>query len=68
MLDQPGDGLGLGGVEPKPRAELARDLRAGDRVILRAALGDVVQEQRDIEQPRVSLRCGSSSWVSGSSF
>ena len=49
-LDQPGDGFGLRRRETEPRAEIARDPRAGDRMVLDAALGDVVQEQRDIEQ------------------
>ena len=53
MLDQPGDGLGLRGVEAEARAELAGDAGAGDRVILRPALGDVVQEERDIEDDAV---------------
>ena len=39
--------------EAEPRAEAARDPRAGDRVVLDAALGDVVQEQRDVEQHAV---------------
>ena len=54
-LDQPGDRLGLRRREAEPRAEAARDPRAGDRVVLDAALGDVVQEQRDVEQ-RAMLR------------
>ena len=37
------------GGEAEPRAEAARDARAGDRMVLDPALGDVVQEQRDIE-------------------
>ena len=56
IFDQPGDGVGLGGVEPEPRAEFAGDAGAGDRVILGAALGDIVEEQRHIEQPRVVER------------
>ena len=53
LLDQPGDGLGVGRRQPEPRAEPARDARAGDRMVLDPALGDVVQEQRDIEQRAV---------------
>ena len=41
------------GEKPEPRAEAPRDPRAGDRMILDAALGDVVQEQRDVEQRAV---------------
>ena len=51
MADQPGDGLGLGGVEAEARAELQRDLGADDAVVAAAALGDVVQQHRDIERP-----------------
>ena len=47
-FDQPGDQFGVGGVEPKPRTKPAGDARAGDRMILDASLGDVVQKQRDI--------------------
>ena len=48
-LDQPGDQFGLGGIKPEPRTQPPRDARAGQRVILDAALGDIVQEQRDAE-------------------
>ncbi len=50
VLDQPGDGLGLRVAEAKARAERARDGGAGDRVILDAPLGDIVQEQGDDER------------------
>ena len=50
VLDQPHRRLGLRGVEPEARAQLAGDAGAGDRMILVAALGDVVQERRDIER------------------
>ena len=53
MLDQPGDGLGLRRGEAEARAELPGDPGAGDRVILRPALGDVVEEERDIEDDPV---------------
>ena len=50
MADQPGHGFGFGRREPKPRAELERDALAGDRVIFVPALGDIVQQHRDIER------------------
>ena len=53
MLDEPGRGLGLGRREAEPRAELARDAGAGMRMILVAALGDVVQEGRDVERAAI---------------
>ena len=53
MLDEPGRGLGFGRIEAEPRPEPARDAGAGDRMVLGAALGDVVQEQRDVESPPV---------------
>ena len=49
-FDQPGDELGLGGIETEPRTESPGDARAQDRMVLDATLGDVVQEQRDVEQ------------------
>ena len=52
-LDQPGDELGLGRVESESRAQPPRDARAGDRMVLDPALGDVVQEQRDVEHGAV---------------
>ena len=54
IFDQPGDGLGLGGGKAEARAEPPRHPRAGDRMILDAALGDVVQEQRDVEHRAVA--------------
>ena len=54
IFDQPGDGLGVGRGEAEPRAEPPRHARAGDRMILDAALGDVVQEQRDVEHRAVA--------------
>ncbi len=50
LLDQPGDALGVGGVEPQAWAQSARDLRAGEGVIDAAPLGDVVQEGGDIKR------------------
>ena len=52
LLDQPGDGLGARLVEAEARAQAAGDAGAGDRMVLGAALGDVVQEDRDIENAR----------------
>ena len=49
LLDQPGDQLGVGGVETEPRAQPPRHLGAGDRMILGAALGDVVQQRGDVD-------------------
>ena len=54
LFDQPGDGLGIGGREAKPWAEAPRHARTGDGMIFRAALGDVVQEQRDVEHAAVA--------------
>ena len=53
LLDQPGDGLGLGRAQAEARTELAGDARADDGVVLVAALGDVVQEGRDVERAAV---------------
>ena len=53
MLDQPGGGLGLGRRQPKARAELAGNAAAGDRMILVAALGDVVDKGRDIKRAAI---------------
>ena len=53
MLDQPRGGLGLGRVQAKPRAELAGDPRADDRMILVPSLGDVVNEGGDIERTAI---------------
>ena len=47
--DEPGHGLRLGRVEPEPRAQLHRDLGPDDAVVTAPALGDVVQQDRDIE-------------------
>ena len=52
-FDQPSHGFGLRRREAQPRAEAARDAGAGDRMVLDAALGDVVQEQRDVKQRAV---------------
>ena len=49
MLDEPGDGFRLLGVEAEPGRELARDAGAEYRMVAAAALGDVVQEQREIK-------------------
>ena len=49
LLDEPGDALGVGGREAEPRTEPARHLGAGDRMIGRPALGDVMQKGGKIE-------------------
>jgi hypothetical protein len=53
MLDEPGDILGLQRRQAEARAKPARDTGARDRVILGPALGDIVQEERDIEDDAV---------------
>ena len=53
LLDQPGDQFGIGGAEAEPRAQPPRHLGAGDRVILGAALGDVVQQRGDVDHRAV---------------
>ena len=53
LLDQPGDQLGVGGVEAEPRAQPPRHLGAGNRVILGPALGDVVQQRGDVDHGAV---------------
>ena len=53
LLHQPRDGLGVRRREAEPRAQPPRHPRAGKRMVLDAALGDVVQEQRDVEQHAV---------------
>jgi len=49
MADEPGDRLGFRRVEAEPRAEPQRDRRAELAVIAAAALGDVVQQHRDVK-------------------
>ena len=51
IADQPGDGLGLGLVEPEARAKLERHLGAQFAMVAAAALGDVVQQHRDVKHP-----------------
>ena len=53
MLDEPGGGVRLGGIEAEARPELAGDGGTGDRVVLWPALGDVVQEHRHVERAAV---------------
>ena len=50
IAHEPGDQLGLVGVEPQPRAQPPRDLGAEHRMVAAAALGDVVQQHRAIER------------------
>src|SRR4051812_6117670 len=47
--DQPPDGLGFGGVETKARRELQGNLRPDHAVIAAASPGDVVEQDRDVE-------------------
>ncbi len=42
--------------EAEPRRQLARDFGAGDRMVLLAALGDVVQERGEIERRAMADR------------
>ena len=49
FFDQPCHQLGIGGVEAEPRAQSPRHPGAGNRMILRAALGDVVQQGGDVD-------------------
>ncbi len=56
MLDQPGNGLGFRVVQSETRAQLARDPGAGDRMIFRPALGDIVQEHGDKQHLAVLQR------------
>ena len=56
LLDEPGDELRLVGREPEARAEPPRHLGAGDRMVLRPALGDVVQEERDRQHGQIFQR------------
>ena len=53
LLDQPDDGFGLRRRQPEARAQLARDARADDRVVLGVALADVVQEGGDKQRAPV---------------
>ncbi len=46
---QPGDRFGLGGRQAKTRPELLGHLLAQHRMVAATALGDVVQQHRDIE-------------------
>ena len=51
VADEPGDGLRLCRIETEARAQLERDLGAEHAVVAAAALGDVVQQHRDVEHP-----------------
>jgi hypothetical protein len=50
LFDQPGDAVRIRGGKAKARAQAARDLGAGDRMVLAAAFGDIVQESGDVER------------------
>ena len=56
VLDQPGDGRDFVRTQAEARPQLAGDARADDGVILVAALGDIVQEQRR-RRARGDCRC-----------
>ena len=56
IFDQPGDIGGLRLVKPEPGAQFSRHRDAGQRMILHPALGDVVQEHRDVEHGAVGDR------------
>ena len=47
MLDQPGNGIGLGSGEAKAGAEFLGDFCAGDGMVFLPALGHIVQKHRD---------------------
>ena len=49
LLDQPGDPVGFGRGQAEARAQPAGDRGADERMVLRAALADVVQEGGHIE-------------------
>ena len=51
MADKPGDGIGFGQGEAQARSKLASDPLAGNGVMFRSALGDVVQQHGDIKRP-----------------
>ena len=53
MLDEPGDELGFRRRQSQSRANLAGNPGAGDRMIFRAALGDVVQKRSDVQNTAV---------------
>ena len=54
VFDEPRYRLGLHLVQAKPRANFHRNFGPGNRVILGASLGHVMQKKRDIEDPPVS--------------
>ncbi len=51
ISDQPGDRFGLRLVQPEPRAKLHRNIGAKLAMVAAAALGDIVQQHRDIKHP-----------------
>ena len=53
VLDQPDHELGLLLVEAEARRETGGDLGADGRVVAARALADVVEEERDVEDPAV---------------
>ncbi len=53
LLHQPGDRIGLRRREPEARAQPPRHPRPGDGMVLDPSLGDVMQEQRHVQQRAV---------------
>ena len=53
FFHEPCHGFRIRRAQAEPRAEAAGDLGAGDGVVFQPALGDVVQEQADIEKVAV---------------
>ena len=53
---EPGDEMRLVGIEPEARAEFERDVGAQFAMVAAAPLGDIVQQDRDVERtPRSEL-------------
>lgn len=58
VLDQPGDGFRVRRRQPHMRADAPRDAGAGLGMVIRPALGDVVQQDGDIERLAALLQAG----------
>ena len=50
LFDQPSYAVRIRGRKAEARAQAARDLGSGDRMVLAAALGDIVQEGRHVKR------------------
>ena len=50
LFDQPGYAVRIRGRKAEARAQAARDLGSGDRMVLAAAFGDIVQESRHVKR------------------